>query len=247
MGFDFGSIGNWVDPIGSIGKQIGIPGVSIGQIGGGLGLGGGGSGGGNPGYVDPGARPELAPFESARNADGTIKSVYQATDQYDPRAINAMRDTALRDPGTQSRWAMLAGNNAANQIGQQQASGLAGAQNNLAMQGGLRTGARERLQNNNMVGGLQNKQNAYNQIAMQDEQNRLNSQNQLAGQEASLANYKTGIQNTNTGYALNDITQQRGYDMGKYSEAMKAWAAQNTANAMPQNTDKGFLGNLFSF
>lgn len=195
-------------------------------------------------FMDPGMRPEMAPFQSQLNPDGTIKDVYKTQDTYDPRAINQIRQDALRTPGQLSRWGQMAQSNAANQIAKQQGGQLATAQSNLAMQGGLRTGARERLQSQNMQSGLMAKQNAYNQIAMQDEQNRLGQLNNLAGQELGLANYQTGVQNTNIGRATADIGQNRLYEMNKYNEAMRAWAAANTANAMPQTQDRGLIGNL---
>ena len=91
-------------------------------------------------------QPGMTPFTSQRNEDGTIKDVYQTKDTYDPRAINSMREDALRTPGQMSRWGQMAQSQAGNQIAKQQSGQLATATGNLAMQGGLRSGARERLQ-----------------------------------------------------------------------------------------------------
>ncbi len=193
---------------------------------------------------NPGMQPQMAPFQSQRNPDGTIKDVYKTQDTYDPRAINQIRQDALRTPGQLSKWGQMAQSQAGNQIAKQGAGQLATAQSNLAMQGGLRTGARERLANNAAQSGLMAKQNAYGQIAMQDEQNRISQLGNLANQEMGLANYQTGLQNTNIGRATTDVGQERLYDMNKYNEAMRAWAAMNTANAMPQTQDKGLIGNL---
>jgi len=219
---------------GGIGKDL-FGGALFGDI--------GGKGGGGPG-INWAGQPTMAPFQSQLNPDGSIKDVYKTQDTYNPQAINAIRQDALRTPGTLSKWGQAAQSNAANQIAQQQAGQLATAQNRLAMQGGLRTGARERLAASGMQNGLAAKQNAYNQIAMQDESNRQNQLNNLVGQELGLANYQTGVQNTNIGRATTDIGQQRLYDIDKYNEAMRAWAAANTAAAMPQTQDRGFLGNL---
>jgi len=195
--------------------------------------------------IDMFGRPILEDFKSNIDpATGLMKEQYNVKDTYDPRAINSMRETALRAPGEQSKWAEMAQANAGNQIAKQQAGQLAGAQSGLAMQGGLRTGARERLASQSMQSGLMNKQNAFNQIAGQDEQNRLGQLGQLVGQEGNLAQYQTGLQSGNIGRATSEIGQNRAYDMNRYNEAMKAWAAQQSANAIPQTEDKGFLGNL---
>lgn len=193
---------------------------------------------------DESGKPVMADFNSQLGPDGKIKDIYQTQNNYNTGAIDAMRTDALRDPGTLSKWGTMAQSNAANSIAKQQAGQLATATGNLAMQGGLRSGARERLQSQSQQNGLMTKQNAYNQIAMQDETNRLNSVNNLVGQELGLANYDANLQNTNIGRATTEIGQQRTYDMNKYNEAMRAWAAQQTANAMPQTQDKGFIGNM---
>jgi len=232
-----GDVGKAINRVGS------LPGAMIDPLNmvGGL-FGGGGQN--QTQRFNAGAQPTMTPFTSQRNADGTIKDIYQTKDTYDPRAINSMREDALRTPGQLSRWGQMAQSNASNQIGRQQAGQLATATGNLAMQGGLRSGARERLQGQNQQSGLLAKQNAYNQIAMQDETNRRADVGNLAGQELGLANRQTDIQNTNIGRATTDVGQERLYDMNKYNEAMRAWAAANTANAMPQTQDKGLLGNL---
>ena len=252
MGGGLGGIVNTVlNPVGSVvgavtgNQNLGNLFSPVGTLIGGMMGGAGKNSDGTVTKFDEAGRPVMADFNSQLGPDGKIKSVYQTQNNYNTGAIDSMRTDALRAPGTASKWGEMASANAANSIAKQQGGQLATATSNLAMQGGLRSGARERLQAQSQQNGLATKQNAFNQIAMQDETNRLNGVNNLATQELNLANFDKGVQDTNIGRATSEIGQQRTYDMNKYNEAMRAWAAQQTANAMPQTQDKGFLGNMF--
>lgn len=221
--------------LGPVGTAISLPGLFGG---------GGGQPGQNPGGFDMYGRPELAKFESVRNADGSIKDIYKSQNMLNTQALEAGRAEALRDPATQSRWAQLAKTDQASQLANQQTGQLARATSNLAMQGGLRGGARENLARQSLQSGLLGQQAANAGINMQDEQNRQRWLQMQPGAELQAAQYGSNVENQNIGRALGDVTQQRAYDMGKYAEAMRAWAAQQTANAAPQTQDKGFFGNL---
>lgn len=265
---------SWLsDPIGSIQDVVrnpvkGILGTPLNIITGGLvGPGGaidpwgsknfGGSGGMNPftmmpipvgqeKYYDEYGRPKLPEYTSINDpATGLPKQQYQTQDVLDMRGINAARDEALRTPGSMSKWRELAQADESNRLAQAQQGQLSQARNQLAMSGGLRSGAGERLANQSMQSGLAARQNLGSQMAMQDETNRQKWLSLLPGMEQNVANYKTGIQDTNIGRGLQDISGQRAWDMGRYNEGMRAWAAAQTANAMPQSQDKGLIGNIF--
>jgi hypothetical protein len=191
------------------------------------------------------SRPGDLTFESQLNPDGSIKDVYKQQSQLNTQGLEAMRSGALRDPSQASRWRDIAQGQAMDQFGRQQAGQLQQAQNNLAAQGGLSSGARERLQNQAMQSGIQGKQGIWGQMAMQDEQNRLGQLAQLPGQELAAAGYKSNIDAANIGRGLGEVQARRAFDMGKYQQDMQAWGALNTANAVQVPQDKGFLGNIF--
>lgn len=196
-------------------------------------------------YYDKSGRPILKEFDSKLNPQGLLGSQYQVQDTLDRRGLEAVRTEALRDPGTQSKWAEMAKAQQMNDLAGQQASQLSTAQSNLAMQGGLRTGARERLASQNMQSGLLARQNVGAQINMQDELNRQKWLGMLPDQELQTAQYQGNVANQNIDKSLQELNRGRAYDMSRYAEGMKGWAAQKTANAVPVTEDKGFLGNLF--
>jgi hypothetical protein len=76
---------------------------------------------------------------------------------------------------------------------------------------------------------------------MQDEQNRQATLRALPGMETQQAQYTSGIDAANIDRARQEIAQKRLADMGVYSEGMKAWAAQQMANAVPAAAQAGGL------
>lgn len=179
-------------------------------------------------------RPILRDFDSQLGAGGAIKDVYQLKNTLNTQGLEAMRGEALRNPGQMSRWAEMAKADAANQAAQQQAGQLAQAKSGLAMQGGLRSGARERLAQQGQLAGLQARQNANMQVNMQDEQNRQKWLAMLPQQELAAAQYSSTLEDKNVGRALEELRQGRAFDATRYSEAMKAWAADKSSAAMRQ-------------
>lgn len=182
-------------------------------------------------------------FESTRDLSGMIKPIYQQQSQLNTQGLEALRGEALRDPSQMSRWRELAQGQAMNELRGQQAGQLAQAQQGLAAAGGLSGGARERLQRQSMLGGLQGQQNIWSQMAAADEQKRQAALAMLPSQELATAGYMSDIQGRNIERALQDITQQRGFDLTKYQEQMKLLAAKETAKAVPKQ--QGFMSWLF--
>lgn len=182
--------------------------------------------------TDEYGRPILKDFNSQLMGDGTLKPQYQMTNTLDRRGLEAMRGEALRNPGTMSKWGQMAltqaqNQNAASMAGQQQQ-----ATNQLAMQGGLRSGARERLASQGMQQQLRGNQSALGNIQMQDEQNRQKWLGMLPQQEIAASQFDTTIQDRNIGRSLDELRQGRDYDKYRYGQAMTAWGADKSAEAM---------------
>lgn len=182
--------------------------------------------------TDANGRPVRPEFTSIGDPKtGLLRPEYQLKDTLDRRGYDAMMGEALRPAGQQSKWAQMAQSQQLGQLAQQQAGQQAQAQNQLAMGGGLRSGARERLAAQGMQGGLAARQQTTGKINMQDEENRqkwLQMAPQAALQQAS---FDQGTQKYNLGMTMAELAQKRAYDAGVYGEAMKGWGAEKTANA----------------
>jgi hypothetical protein len=206
---------------------------------------GGGGGGDNPFQIDYAGRPVLGNFTSILDpATGMPKSQYQSTNNLNTQALEAARGEALRPAGEMSKWRQLAQSDEMNRAAQGAASGVQQAQNQLAMKGGLTGGAAERLAAQGQQGLQRTNQNISSSMSLADEQNRQKWLQMQPAAELQAANYQNNVQDSNINRAIGDITQNRAWDMGRYTEAMRAWAAAQQAAAAPQTQDKGFFGNL---
>lgn len=179
-------------------------------------------------------RPILRDFDTQLGSNGMLKDQYMMKNNLNTQGLQQIRNEALRDPGTQSRWAEIAKADAANTAAAQNAGQMAQARSGLAMQGGLRSGARERLAQQGQLAGLQAKQNANMQVNMQDEQNRQKWLAMLPSQELGAAQFGSTIENQNIGRSLNELQQGRDFDKYRYGQAMTAWGADKSSQAMRQ-------------
>jgi hypothetical protein len=175
----------------------------------------------------------------------------------DQRGMNKFRGEALRTGP--SSWATLANKqqNLEERMARQRAmsegaSGAAGARSQLAMRGGLSSGAKERLardanKNYLMMSqdiGAQGTKNR-GQISMNDEQNRITQLGQLPGMEnqaiqgdlAKLSMWGQGRQ-FDTNQAVNEAGRKNDYNLGRYKEKMAAWGANQQANATAKSGKK---------
>jgi hypothetical protein len=200
-------------------------------------------------------------YEGSTGLDGKISDSYKLNhgQNLDSRLMGAKGLSTLRDRATQtgpSTWAKMAEEsqrldeqNLLNQASEAQAGQVAGARSGLAMRGGLRGGAAERLaasgQENALLGG----QGIRNQgmqgrlgIGMQDESNKLNLLSQLPGAELSQAGYLSGLdqQNyTNTqgvnqfniANALADLNSKNEFKKTLATSKLQAKGAADTASA----------------
>lgn len=182
--------------------------------------------------LDSAGRPLAPGFQTVGDANtGLLRSEYNLTNNLNTQVLDQARQETLRQPGQMSRWGQMALSQAQNQNAAAMAGQTQQAQNQLAMQGGLRGGARERLASQGMQQQLRGNQQTFGNIQMQDEQNRQKWMQMLPGMELQTAQYGAGIQDKNIGRALGEINTGRGMQQQQYNEAMRAWGADKTAQA----------------
>lgn len=206
-------------------------------------------------YDDQG-RPIRNDYLSVVGPDGKVNPAYSQAGiigndvSMNQDAYNAIKSRALSQGP--SAWANLAmqnqqmdqarGLNAANK-GANQAQNQ--AYNSLAARGGLSAGQRLQLARQGQRQGMQAAQGVNNAgaqarlgIQMQDEQTKNQMLPQLAGLDAQNANfqqsqraYANQAKSADVGNALKDLQGFNAYNSNAYSDAMKSWAADKTANA----------------
>lgn len=193
-------------------------------------------------------RPDRPEWESQLGKDGLLKGNLQLdSGGLQTGFLDRMRTEGLRDPGSQSAWGALANQqidrqqlSQRDQLGRQQAGQMGQAINNLAMQGGIRGSAGERMAGRMANQGLMQQQQMARQagdqrmnVSMQDEQNRLRNLSNLGQAEMGVAGFNQGTQKYNIGNALQENLAKRAADVNFYNEDMRAWAAERTAAATP--------------
>lgn len=198
-------------------------------------------------------RPDRPAWESLLGQDGLMKEQYQlGAGGMQTGFLDRMRDQALRDPGQQSQWRQLAGQQLdqrqaaqGDQLARQQAGQQSQAMNRLAMTGGLRGGAGERMAGAGANNALLEQQRLARQgnqqrlgLDVQDEQNRLQGLSQLGNAEMQVGGFNRDTQKYNIDKALQDTLQKRASDLNFYNEDMRAWAAERTAQATPSGGGK---------
>lgn len=164
---------------------------------------------------------------------------------------NAFRSMALRNGP--SNWANLAstqqevqGQDQKNKAVQSTNAATAGAQDQLAMRGGLTSGARERAVEagaNNLTGSEQGieRQTGQNklQISMNDEQNRMSELGQLPGMESSRAGQWEGVRAADNQNNILENQAKNAFDQNLYNQKMTAWAAGKQAEATANSGKHG--------
>jgi hypothetical protein len=173
------------------------------------------------------------------------------------RGLDAYRNEALRT--NPSRYAELATEKenlnetaARDRARGESAAKQADAASDLAMHGGLDSGARERLargSNSDFLNMSQEigKQAEGNrqQIAMNDEQNRISQLGALPGMEAQSLQPEFQKQQMlgqanqfDIGNAINEGNNKNAFTLGRYHEAMSAWGANKQAQATANSGKK---------
>lgn len=205
----------------------------------------------------------LAPYQLSGKIGGI-------GNQLDTSGISRLGSEAMADPG-QSAWLKMANTqqgleqkNLLGQASQQAATNAASAQANLAMHGGLRGGAAERLGRGSQQDMMLANQNILNQgaqnragLGLQAEQNRQNQLGQLVGAQQNQANYLTGIDtaNMNRDVATHqfDINSMIGdqanvneFNKYKFGQQMAGKASAMQAQAIQNSGGSGGSGNPIS-
>ncbi len=178
-----------------------------------------------------------------QKASGLLNENLQSKFNPDMQGMEAYRARAL---GTgPSAWAQqalgkqgLEEQGLKNSAQAQGASAQSQARSSLASKYGLSPAAQQRLAlqgQRDQMGSLQNVgfQGAKTRadIGVQDEATKNQFLQNLPGQELNLANANTANQQFNIGQAVNQNNAQNLFNINKYNENMKAWAAGKTADA----------------
>lgn len=220
--------------------------------------------------VDSDGKPLNQTFNSLIDpATGLLQSKYQLQAGADVTAHSAAADK-IRQMSMQagpSDWAQsayakqgLGETDQMNAARNQSAGAQAQSLNALMMQGGLSSGARERIGNQSDRAQLMASQNVGRQgqldragIDVQDQTNKNQYLNQAAGydyQDAGLAQqnriYDNGINQANITAAIGEVGNQRAFDQNQYNQQMQAWAANKSADAQ-KNASSGGGGCCFIF
>jgi hypothetical protein len=184
-------------------------------------------------------RPDRPEWDSLLGDDGLMQSQYQLGNNLNTGYLEQMRKDGLRDPGTQSRWRQLMEQKVQGMAGDASAGAQAQTRNqmsNLAMMGGLRGGAAERLASSGARRATMAQQDIMGQrlgLDLQDEQMRNQQLAQLGNAEMGAAQFQRQGDQFNVQTALNENLQKRAEAINAYNEQMRAWAAEKTAAATP--------------
>ena len=250
--------------------------------------GAGGAGGAGGPTSDPFVNDLMAKYPKFgsildRNPDGSVKGLG------DPYRINAQGDTttgegyrsALTDMDVNAKQAFGEGPSpyaiaqnknqdllTSNAMDMNQRTGQANegaAEGNLAMRGGLQSGARERLSRDSMrdtlLGG-QGIQNAGNlakaQIGIGDEKNKADTRLAMPGQYLAADKYNTDLTNTNRQYgtgvdefnavnAIGGMNTDNTNNLGAYNAYAGAVGAGKTADALAGTGGGGGADPMHAF
>lgn len=217
------------------------------------------SAGGQPTGYDPGPQPTIGAYQAAYTG-GTYQaptaSALSGPESF--QGIEGMRSVAKDNP-----WLGLA--NKRQGLEEQQLLGSAGklaaqsgrqAQSNLAMRGGLRSGASERMARQGAMEQALAQQGVRSQGALtrasydvEGEKMRQDMLGQLAGAEQGYAGYQTGAQQWNALQAaeadkwgreqgIAEGARRGEYDKYKFGEEAKMFGAGKTADAIARSGGK---------
>lgn len=213
---------------------------------------------------NPDGSPIAPGFQGIANPNGTLRPEFELSPWQqvaaDTAALDVYKQTALRDAGVDSPFAKLALERqqleqaaSADQAGQGASNSMLQAASRLAQSGGVSGGARERLARQGAQAGFIQRQGVERQgsldrlgIRSQDEQNRLQGLQSLQG----MQNQQADIQFKNQQQAANNMQlnvqarqkeqeAKRLFDINRYNEQMRAWAAGKSADAQARAAGGG--------
>ena len=206
-------------------------------------------GGGGQAYAGAATTPGFTPNYDPSQA---LSPGYNAQVAGNDQGFNAYKAMALQQGP--SSWANLATEQQAAEAlsqldkGAQSVAGAnAGAQDALAAQGGLSSGARERIAEQgatNMTDMGQNvarQENLNNlQIGMNDQQNKIQELSQLPGLENQMNQNWEDVKQTDLANEIGENQSVNAYNQNLYNQQMQAWGAAQQANATANSGKKGF-------
>lgn len=188
----------------------------------------------------------------------------------DTSGVDAIKNMALT-PSQESAWLKMATEqqkleeaNALDSASKGAATAADTARTNLAMTGGLRSGAAERIAAAAGDQDLLARQGVRNQgaltragLGMNAEQNRLTALGQLPGAQLAVANYGTDIQRfnatnqnianaANVSNRINDLANRNAMAETLYKTDMGQWAADQQAAALERNKSPGLQDQFMS-
>lgn len=137
----------------------------------------------------------------------------------------------------------------------QLAGSMQQAREQLAMRGGMRTGAAERLEETGIWGQMMERQRLGRERQRQilgaelaEEESKLGIREQLPGMELSREQQDLARQEADIARLMDEQRFRYGTEQEKYKTQMAAWAAEQLGAATERaaGKDRGFLGNMFS-
>ena len=157
---------------------------------------------------------------------------------YDRFASEAMRTGPSPWANLMNQQSFAQEDQAMDSASQQQAGALAEAESNLAMRGGLSSGARERLQSQGgndilAIGQDVSQQGAANrmQIGINDEQNRIAQLGMLPGMEMQRAGAYGQASQFDVENQFRNNLARNAFDLDRTRSALEALGARETARA----------------
>lgn len=205
---------------------------------------------------NPDGSPIAPTWQGNANPDGTLNPNFELSPwqqvNADTGALDLYKQTAQRAAGVDSPYAKLALERqqleqaaSADQAGQGAANTMLQAASRLAQSGGVSGGARERLARQGAQAGFIQRQGVERQGALdrlgirtQDEQNRMAGLQSLQGMQNQQADIQfknqqqaANIGQFNVGARQKEQEAKRLFDVNRYNEQMRAWAAGKSADA----------------
>lgn len=208
--------------------------------------------------TDPyGGMPTIPDYNSIADSNGVLKAPYSVAPtslNYTQNAIDQLSDYA-HTTGP-SPWLNLQNQSIANdqknyldQMAKTSQGNLQSSWDALAAQGGLDSGAMERMAAKNNLNTLNANQGIFDQgfqarnaAALQDEGQKFNILQNLPQMQFSVDNAKLANDQFNAKNAIGAAQGQNDFNMNKYGIQMGTWGAGKTADAIGKGGNNKFLG-----
>jgi HSP20 family molecular chaperone IbpA len=209
-------------------------------------------------------RPE---YESLINKDtGLLDSSYTLGDKWqnveaDQTGLNKFKGEALRDAGTASAWGNMMTQKAdmekqaeLDRVAASQNAGIKSAYDDLAAQGGLSGGSRERIASSGLRDIMRGRQDVRRnamadkmQISTTDEENRMKMLAQVPGMDMQQANLamqnqqgSLAAKQFDTQQAVGQMDKERQSEMDAWMKNQEVWAANKQAQAQKSGASSCF-------